>query len=491
MVINFYSMSNKKFTEKEFIIKAKMVQGDKYDYSKVIYKNIKTHICIICPEHGEFWQTPDMHLRGRGCPICGRLKCRKTQKKWDEENIITEAHKYRTQVEFKRQSGGAYTAARRMGLIKVLNQHWEKYSMPRNFWQYDTCKDKAKECANRSEFWKKFAAGYHKSLKEGWIDEFFPSNERNSKEPIHCVYGYIDPINKVAYIGRTLMRRIEKRDYEHRINEKDSVYSYFRKNELTIPEITIIEKNLNCNESLIKEDEYIKQYKKSGYIIINKAKTGIKSGSIGAISFGKLSKEYCFNIAKKCRTKHEFNSMDKSAYSKACKMGWMKEYVWFEEVHKPKGYWNNYDHCYSEFVKCGKDIARLRKENSTCYKYAVKNGFTGGWHKKRVAPNKKWTEASLKKIVKKYPSRTALQKNQGGAYNALRKTGLLYKYYLPQNDKPFGYWNNFENVKVIASQYISKWDFGKNERSAYNAALRNKWMDILFPKKIKTIFFLR
>lgn len=73
-------MNNKKFTQEEFIIKAKTVQGDKYDYSKVIYKNIKTHICIICPEHGEFWQRPDMHLRGRGCPICGQLKCRKTKK---------------------------------------------------------------------------------------------------------------------------------------------------------------------------------------------------------------------------------------------------------------------------------------------------------------------------------------------------------------------------------------------------------------------------
>lgn len=40
-------MNNKKFTQEEFIIKAKTVQGDKYDYSKVIYKNIKTHIHLL------------------------------------------------------------------------------------------------------------------------------------------------------------------------------------------------------------------------------------------------------------------------------------------------------------------------------------------------------------------------------------------------------------------------------------------------------------
>lgn len=39
-----------------FIEKAKKVHGDKYDYSKVNYIDNKTKICIICPEHGEFWQ---------------------------------------------------------------------------------------------------------------------------------------------------------------------------------------------------------------------------------------------------------------------------------------------------------------------------------------------------------------------------------------------------------------------------------------------------
>ena len=37
------------------IEKAKRVHGDKYDYSKVEYVNTATKVCIICPEHGEFW----------------------------------------------------------------------------------------------------------------------------------------------------------------------------------------------------------------------------------------------------------------------------------------------------------------------------------------------------------------------------------------------------------------------------------------------------
>ena len=61
----------KKLTINEFIEKAKKIHGDKYDYSKVIYINNRTKVCIICPIHGEFWQTPSDHLLGKGCKKCG------------------------------------------------------------------------------------------------------------------------------------------------------------------------------------------------------------------------------------------------------------------------------------------------------------------------------------------------------------------------------------------------------------------------------------
>lgn len=57
-------------TTKEFVKDAKRVHGNKYSYKKVRYKKNTEKVCIICPEHGEFWQTPKDHLRGRGCPLC-------------------------------------------------------------------------------------------------------------------------------------------------------------------------------------------------------------------------------------------------------------------------------------------------------------------------------------------------------------------------------------------------------------------------------------
>ena len=57
-------------TNREFILKAIEIHGNKYDYSKVNYLENKSKVVIICRKHGEFYQIPNSHLRGRGCPHC-------------------------------------------------------------------------------------------------------------------------------------------------------------------------------------------------------------------------------------------------------------------------------------------------------------------------------------------------------------------------------------------------------------------------------------
>lgn len=67
-----------------FIKKAKEVHGNKYDYSQVVYVNSKTKVKIICDKHGIFEQTPDSHLRGTNCPICGQLNKRQFDHRWSD-----------------------------------------------------------------------------------------------------------------------------------------------------------------------------------------------------------------------------------------------------------------------------------------------------------------------------------------------------------------------------------------------------------------------
>ena len=63
---------NKKLSNDVFIINAKEIHGDKYDYSLVYYKGIDKKVKIICPIHGVFEQSPSKHIgkTKRGCPKC-------------------------------------------------------------------------------------------------------------------------------------------------------------------------------------------------------------------------------------------------------------------------------------------------------------------------------------------------------------------------------------------------------------------------------------
>ena len=73
-----------------FINQAKEIHGDKYDYSKSKYVRDGEKVCIICPLHGEFWQTPSNHLQNQGCTICGDLRSAKASTEnpagWNKTN---------------------------------------------------------------------------------------------------------------------------------------------------------------------------------------------------------------------------------------------------------------------------------------------------------------------------------------------------------------------------------------------------------------------
>ena len=59
-----------KYTTEEFIEKSNILHDNKYDYSKVVYKNNKTKVVIICKNHGEFSQIAGNHFNDRGCKKC-------------------------------------------------------------------------------------------------------------------------------------------------------------------------------------------------------------------------------------------------------------------------------------------------------------------------------------------------------------------------------------------------------------------------------------
>lgn len=77
----------KKGTTEDFVRKAKEIFPS-YDYSQVLYVNNKTHVTIICNEHGEFLRTPNVMLNKRnGCPTCTK------KRRWTNDIFVVEAKK--------------------------------------------------------------------------------------------------------------------------------------------------------------------------------------------------------------------------------------------------------------------------------------------------------------------------------------------------------------------------------------------------------------
>lgn len=79
-------------TTESFIAEAKEIYGDRYDYSKVNYKNREHRVTIVCPIHGEFQVYAREHLDGKGCPKCekGEKFIAKLKEKFGEKFRLDE-----------------------------------------------------------------------------------------------------------------------------------------------------------------------------------------------------------------------------------------------------------------------------------------------------------------------------------------------------------------------------------------------------------------
>lgn len=63
-------LKHEMFTKDEFVRRARLVHGDKYNYDKSEYAGYDTPITITCERHGDFLQRPHEHLHGAGCIKC-------------------------------------------------------------------------------------------------------------------------------------------------------------------------------------------------------------------------------------------------------------------------------------------------------------------------------------------------------------------------------------------------------------------------------------
>lgn len=310
--------------------------------------------------------------------------------------------------------------------------------MSKKKWTYEACYEAAKKCKTLKEFYKQFPGAYSASNINGWLEKFdwlerkinvYKTNSDN-------VYAYFFNELKSVYIGRTVVPY--ERDIKHNTDIRSSVYKFAHKNGVTVPNMTILESGLTLEEGLKTEDYYVRKYREEGWNVLNKAKTGLRSGALGTLNKGKWNKKTCYEEAKKYKTKSEFSIGSGGAYNYACKHDLINEYIWFEDGRKK-------------------------------------------------SHNIKWTEEACYKEAKKYKTLIEFQKGNGSAYEVARKNGRLKDYT----------W--FVDGNKIGREKRTKWDkdacknaalgcSGRDEfhikfPRAYDVSLKNNWLDEWFPKR--------
>ena len=143
------SNDSKRSLLSDFIKKAREVHGHKYDYSKVDYMGCKINVCIICPKHGEFWQTPSNHLKDRGCPKCG-VENRSEKNTLTKEDFVKKARsKHGDKYDYSKVDYvGAHTK-----VCIICSEHGEFWQIPYSHLTRSGCP----KCGNEKIREKKFS----------------------------------------------------------------------------------------------------------------------------------------------------------------------------------------------------------------------------------------------------------------------------------------------------------------------------------------------
>lgn len=432
-------------------------------------------------------------------------KNRKKPNYWNNyEHCKEEAAKYSSISEFQEHNSAAAMQARKNGWI---NDFFEYKCAPRGYWNnYDRCRELALECTTRTEFSKRNSAAYHNSIIKGWLDSFYWLVDKrvynNSK--VDCVYVYEFVEFNAVYVGRTLMRRQKKRDYEHRSGKytdnnghthanQDGVFAFSISNNCEIPPMIVLEENLTLLEGREREDYWKNDYQERGWSLINKAKTGVNSGSLGSLDSGKWTYDACKDVALSCTSLSEFKRVNGAAYEAARINGWLKDYTWFadtselisaklKEVRDKDRIWTR-DKCYELALTC-KTPSEFQSKSRRAYAASKEYGwfddytwFVSGFS---LIEPVKWTKDVCRDIAMTCKTKSEFKNKNSSAYASARNNGWLseYDWFVDGNvlarEERRKY--TYEKCYGIASSCDTASEFKAVNQSAYTAARTNGWL---------------
>ena len=288
-------------------------------------------------------------------------------------------------------------------------------------WTKEKCHEEALKYSSRKEFGDKSSHPYTISLNNNWMDDICSHMKIIGNLHKRCIYVYEFSDNH-AYIGLTY--NFDIRHKEHLECERSIVRKHTETN--SSYELKQLTKYIDVDKAKLLEGKYVEKYKKSGWLILNK----IKTGGIGGGNL-KWTKERCHEEALKYFSKIDYKNHCPQ-YRKVKEKGWLDD-IWShmkDDLNKTNGYWTK-EKCQEEALK-----------------YSTRNEFF---------------------------------KKSSGVYNKCQKRKWIDDVCFHMSGKrykPHGYWTK-EKCQEESLKYETKKDFKRNSLSVYSICVQNKWIEEL------------
>lgn len=89
-------------SQEDFLERVRKIHGQRYDYSKTLYKRASEKVVIACHNHGDFHISPRSHMAGHGCQKCGAEKVMDSITKTTKEFVTEAAIKHKGKYDYSR-----------------------------------------------------------------------------------------------------------------------------------------------------------------------------------------------------------------------------------------------------------------------------------------------------------------------------------------------------------------------------------------------------
>lgn len=355
---------------------------------------------------------------------------------WTIEKCREIALKYSVMRDFKNENPAAFAAAKNHGWLNSFfwlrdgrasgitrSKGSTNHSHPK--YSNEQIVEAAKKYTKKADFLHNDNALYHAALHRGLMPQFtWLQSSAHLYDSINYIYRYFFASQNAVYVGRTI--NPEKRDCDHRRErgeESSTVLKFAQENGISIPQMEILENGLSGIESQIKEDEYVKKYRNEGMRILNKGATGLGRGSMGMKK--RCSKKKFLEAAHRYETVKEFMANEKGLFATGRRNGWLRECPFLKRANRQASIFSK-EYCF-EIAKACKTRKELAHKDPTVYNKMRKNGWIDecNWIESSHKDNRELTYDFCMQVARQYSNSGRLSKEQPSIYKKMNKTGWI------------------------------------------------------------------